>query len=364
MKPIYVLLSILLFCVNGVSAAQETYYIFDTSTKTLKRVSSGNMSDANTDEWAIWLYKLGQRVGGRDNWGVIVGQTPGEVLSDLQKNQKFEQRFNKWAGSQTGKDDLTYFNPLGPIAIIRPSFSGFSKLMDKAREVNEKLEKYQQMRESYQAAAEMAFNSDTSALNSPLQHVGEVLRDYGNALGVATHKSSALYEQLFDLSANSTLDITESLNQIDFELSGHAESFSPVQSLLSVASGRLKNNFSFNENGDIITEGWSDGPRGNLKIVIRVVFHGDPADTLLKTYSGPNTNIGVDSAHVNPNGTIDATLSCKDNSRCIRYTANTGESALAYRVVFKFTTRDDLANFENFLAYAPPVRYFHRWIGP
>jgi hypothetical protein len=91
----------------------EPFYVLDGSRLTYVR--NGDENDLqNVKEWHIRLYRRGEETTGSP-WGLIVGKSAGDVARQLKKSQDFELFYEKVFRS---RDKLTFFNPLGPIAVI------------------------------------------------------------------------------------------------------------------------------------------------------------------------------------------------------------------------------------------------------
>jgi hypothetical protein len=50
---------------------------------------------------------------------LIEGKTSDAVTKQLKADQKFELAYAKFMGQPPDSDPLTYFNPLGPIAVLK-----------------------------------------------------------------------------------------------------------------------------------------------------------------------------------------------------------------------------------------------------
>lgn len=102
--------------VNGAQlGAQETGF-FTYSEGRLTRVEGNPASYAlHVSKWQIWLYPKGASTSGDSHWGIISGETAPDVLAQLQAGQAFEKAWEEWC-CPYGRS--TYFNPLGPIAVL------------------------------------------------------------------------------------------------------------------------------------------------------------------------------------------------------------------------------------------------------
>lgn len=70
------------------------------------------------DRWVIWLFRRGvyPALDGSDAWGQVSGPSAVNVRSKLLANQQLERR--RTFVSPTDSADFTYFNFLGPVAIV------------------------------------------------------------------------------------------------------------------------------------------------------------------------------------------------------------------------------------------------------
>ncbi len=104
----------------------------------LQYVQNGDPSQREVEEWQIWLYKEGWPARGDSSgrWGTITGKTIESVKKHLEENQNFQRRYEKWA--ELKPDEYGYFNPFGPIAILKdtnkkpkPDIERYHKLADR-----------------------------------------------------------------------------------------------------------------------------------------------------------------------------------------------------------------------------------------
>lgn len=183
-------------------SAQEPYYVDD----------AGQISAANGDpkkvqagEWQVRLYKSGARTGGKDHWGLITGKTAEDVMQQLKSGQDFQVRYAKWAGTDQTSDVSTYFNPLGPIAVLKStkSISG-----DKWKKVLDFIERINKARKIFKQIADILGTRPKDS--NPYKNVGRVLKEYGTNL---KNVEKAMAELLDKINDNS-----EAMNQINNDL--------------------------------------------------------------------------------------------------------------------------------------------------
>lgn len=155
-------------------SAQEPYYIDDG-----KQISpaNGDPKAVQAAEWQVRLYKSGVRTGGKDNWGLITGKTAEDVMQKLKSGQDFQVLYAKWAGTDYTSEVSTYFNPLGPIAVLK-SMRSISE--DKWKKALDFIERVNKARKMYKQIADILGTRPQDS--NPYKNVGRVLKEYGTNL--------------------------------------------------------------------------------------------------------------------------------------------------------------------------------------
>jgi hypothetical protein len=102
---------------HALAADTDIYYVYDGHKAS--QVMERDLAGMDIDEWQIWLYERGADTGGPNHWGLIEGKTSDAVTKQLKADQKFELAYAKFMGQPPDSDPLTYFNPLGPIAVLK-----------------------------------------------------------------------------------------------------------------------------------------------------------------------------------------------------------------------------------------------------
>lgn len=146
------------------------YYVQDG--KNLNYVDRGDQSQvANVREWQIRLYKNGAATSGDGHWGLITGKSAASVSRQLEKSQEHERQWMRVFKSDYGT--LTYFNPLGPIAVLErrpasrdPLEGKVSRLIDTIRN------QYNAARTRYEISDAMRGQSN------PYRGIGTASREY------------------------------------------------------------------------------------------------------------------------------------------------------------------------------------------
>ena len=111
----------LFFAFQPVQAQQQnTYYVYNGTTL---EAMFDNPTRANPTHWQIWLYQAPLHIPHYtaglpySRWGLIEGRSAEGVIKQLRASQSFEEAYLNFFGlGNWGR--YTFFNPLGPIAIV------------------------------------------------------------------------------------------------------------------------------------------------------------------------------------------------------------------------------------------------------
>src|SRR5579872_101376 len=141
----------------------ESYYVFDGNNMSTVFDSPQN---AHVDQWAAFYFKRGASVSVlSQRWGMDLGSSPSEVIAKVEKNQKFEKRYEKWCGCSWGSD--TFFNAAVPVAMVKEASS--ARLTAKQSEILDKLhtgwDRLQLVIKAFNAAADWAGEAKLPRLN-------------------------------------------------------------------------------------------------------------------------------------------------------------------------------------------------------
>ncbi len=151
----------------------DDYWIDDGRGLTLT-VAHGDPDEVKPDRWQVRLYKNGVTPGGPNYWGSITGKSAREVMDKLKRSQDFQVRYARWAGYDYRTEVLTYFNPIGPIAVMKPPAripNPLKPLFDEAMRMRGKL------RDLHLVDLDRRVGE-----NNPFGSVGRVVREYGDSL--------------------------------------------------------------------------------------------------------------------------------------------------------------------------------------
>ena len=97
------------------SKAANSYYVFDGNSLVTVFDSPSN---AHADQWAAFYFKKGTSPTEiSQRWGMDLGSTPDEVLHNVEINQNFEKRYEKWCLCSWGPN--TFFNSVAPVAMVK-----------------------------------------------------------------------------------------------------------------------------------------------------------------------------------------------------------------------------------------------------
>jgi hypothetical protein len=200
----------------------------------------GNPQTLRVTEWQIWLYKRGQTVGGADHWGTISASSAAKVSAQLLSGQAFEQSYCKFFGHPLNcESNMTYFNPLGPIAIMEPEKTVPQRILDDFTSLKESKEKLKQLMDLYtdlQAAYNpYSYKGDGEPFN-PYEGVGTFVMDYGASLKAAADRLKEASETLNRLNDSSERTISSELNQFDGVANDQASRVASLQA----DSGEIK----------------------------------------------------------------------------------------------------------------------------
>ena len=159
------------------------------------------INNSEIEEWQIRLYKKGDPVGTRKNWGSISGSSAAIVSARLKVSQEFQISFARWANKNPEDDVFTYSFPYGPIAVLKKdkAISGPSaEVAEQIGEIAENIEKVKKLGERIDFVSEKIF--DQGKLVAPEQYglggiVGTILK-LASDLKSSIEKANKLAEQL------------------------------------------------------------------------------------------------------------------------------------------------------------------------
>jgi hypothetical protein len=165
------------------TATAANIYIFDG--KSLQESRSSDPSGIQAEEWQIWLYARGQKTGGTDHWGTISAKSVSSANAQLKSGQQFEVKYCRFMGeSEDCESKDTYFNPLGPIAIVRGAKSTPQQVIDafsQFQDAQDRIGKLADLRN----ALDKPFNPYTytgDPTTNPYAGIGNSVKEYGEEL--------------------------------------------------------------------------------------------------------------------------------------------------------------------------------------
>jgi len=206
-------ISICTFNCTSVLAQNTSYYIQDEQGNVQEQ--TGDVNEVQAAEWHVRLYREGERTGGRNYHGLLIGESAEDVMAQLKEGQEFQRSFAKWTGRDYRLDPSTYFNPLGPIAVIRAPRPEVSRVLEGLIAAAKKIREFRRL---YKQADRLLSNNPKSAATNP--QIGRVLREYIDNLKDAESRVVALQSQIRTDSLIGTIEhgmsvITDSLNKAE-----------------------------------------------------------------------------------------------------------------------------------------------------
>lgn len=106
------------------SAQEPAYYVRNSRTGELTAVQHGDPAAVHPDHWAIYYYRKGSRRGNTDrSWGMRTEANLDVLLRGHRADQRFEISYCNSMRQQAPCFDDTFFNSLGPVAVVDPPAS-------------------------------------------------------------------------------------------------------------------------------------------------------------------------------------------------------------------------------------------------
>jgi len=191
--------------------------------QTISKIENGVADQVRPSEWQVRLYKNGAPTGGRDNWGLITGKTAASVMEQLKREQQFQIRFARFAGTDYRMEVCTHFNPLGPIAVVKqsktrnPYAGGWDKgenpyalPLTKIREMQKAVETVNELREYGDLVKQIAESNE----RFPQTERGRTLREYLDNLKFVSQQGMKLNQALNDSIRSVESDILRGLEDV------------------------------------------------------------------------------------------------------------------------------------------------------
>lgn len=226
---------ILIFSAISTIGSQENYYVSN-GPGTPVYSKTGNPNDEkDVVEWQIKLYSSNQVAGGGVPWGTIDSKTYEGAMKKLKAAQDFQRAYARWSNTDENSDMNGYFNPFGPIAILKEnklqSSDNKSRLDEAYYKIAGLKKDYWELYQEYKK--KMQEKSDALG-KSKMSEVGKVLTEYAENLKKAEDRVHKLYKEL-DYSYDFYMkDIVNGMNDI-------FNGINKMDSYKSIVSNSLKN---------------------------------------------------------------------------------------------------------------------------
>jgi hypothetical protein len=183
------------------------------------KIDNCNSDQIKAIEWVVRLYKKGTPKSGNSYWGTIKAATAGEVMTKLESEQNFELRCNAFFGKGRVQNDiLTYFNPIGPIAIIEASALKESANEEKVEQTSEIYNKAGKYLDAYFEAKKRLDVILKGKLVNPYDNYGSVFREYTSNLKDAIKQVISLRTLLRNNASATMAKIDQQIASIDTKL--------------------------------------------------------------------------------------------------------------------------------------------------
>jgi hypothetical protein len=229
------------FVFVGTSSSNAQTYTFDG--RTVQRWQ-GDPNTLKVAEWQIWLYKRGQTTGGGDHWGSVSASSAAKAEAQLLGGQAFEVSYCKFFGHPSDcEKNMTYFNPFGPIAIMKADKTVSQRIVIdlwSIKEAKDRLKKLMDLYSGLQAAYNPYSYQGVPGQANPFAGVGAFVMDYGASLKAAVDKLKLASEQLNSLNETNERTLDSSLDEFD----GVANSQNDRVSALETDSGEIQSRYN------------------------------------------------------------------------------------------------------------------------
>jgi hypothetical protein len=140
------------FAIASPSWGLNSYYAFDGSSL---RLVQGDPSEAHVNQWAAFYFKKGASTSEiSQRWGMDLQDSPEAVVRNVESNQKFEKRYEKWCACTWGSD--TFFNVAAPVAMLKEASSFNPKQLEIIAKAHEGWDRLQGLISRFNTAAGLA----------------------------------------------------------------------------------------------------------------------------------------------------------------------------------------------------------------
>ena len=227
------LIAPLLFLTAAAANAQEQpYWTIQSGPGLSAPIRDGNESRVQADEWQIWLYPPDRSAnGGPGRWGLLSGKTAADVRHQLERSQRFDRLYERWAHVSVQQDRNSSFNPFGPVAVLRdngrpPAVTAALGRLEQLQDILGELQDGQDVVDRI---------SGNKAPPTPFDQTGSVFGDYVDALKIARDKVLDLRTRLTDSSLyrgfgfGSLPELMRQIDEIAAPVDSAAEKYTSVQ---------------------------------------------------------------------------------------------------------------------------------------
>lgn len=152
---------------------QDGYYIDDG--RGVRFVQDGDPHSFQAESWKIELYKVGDTPRPPTNhWGLKTAKTAQNAMDQLRRSQEFELVWNSWLGRGRVQNasGTTYYNPRGPIAVVKPLRNHVRQSLASLESVQSRMQEKMDLFTQLTAVIKEGRSS----------HVGSVLHEYGTQI--------------------------------------------------------------------------------------------------------------------------------------------------------------------------------------
>lgn len=206
------------------SALGEPYYVYNG--QTVSQSFNSDPDQLQAKEWQVWLYHRGQSTGRRDYHGILSAMSAEAAMKKLKAAQDFEVEYGHFFNKPADYEKDTYFNPLGPIAIIDAAKPTPERML-------ESLDKLAEFREQFELLR-LALRKRPDQYN-PFSEVGKVLKEYTDALSEAQKGLSEITKRINAYYYATDLNLEAGLTEVERSLASAATLHNKVEASLNAS---------------------------------------------------------------------------------------------------------------------------------
>ncbi len=232
------LLSASLFAAH-VSAYADRYFIQQDQAGSVQE-ADGDLSQISAKEWHVRLYRNGASTVGPSHWGLLKDRTAAGVMKKLKDSQDFQVRWAKWAGIDYRSEVSTYFNPLGPIAILRKPKPMTASAFATA---NRLFDIYDRLNAARRKIDEILAKEPKQP--NPYSEVGKVLKEYAESLLATERRVHELEAKMSSTFGSSEGELLAALDGFERDLGRESERQARYESSAGAANPAADGNTSW-----------------------------------------------------------------------------------------------------------------------